>query len=58
MIKLKQKISEGFRSLEGAQMSCRIREYITTLKDVLDALKQVFMGNPAIPEFQPEYLVD
>jgi len=32
MMKLKQKISGGFRSLEGAQMFCRIRGYIATLK--------------------------
>lgn len=56
MMKLKQKISGGFRSVEGAQMFGRIRGYISTLKkqglNVLDALKQVFLGNPTIP--QPE----
>ena len=58
MMKLKQKISGGFRSFQGAQMFCRIRGYISTLKkqgqDVLDALQQVFMGNPVVPELQPE----
>ncbi len=53
MMKLKQKISGGFRSVEGAQMFARIRSYISTLKkqglNVLDALKQVFLGNPTIP---------
>ena len=56
MMKLKQKISGGFRSVEGAQMFGRIRGYMSTLKkqglNVLDALKQVFLGNPTIP--QPE----
>jgi transposase len=56
MMKLKQKISGGFRSVEGAQMFARIRGYISTLKkqglNVLDALKQVFSGNPTFP--QPE----
>ncbi|NJO52775.1 MAG: transposase [Leptolyngbyaceae cyanobacterium RM2_2_4] len=59
MMKLKQKISGGFRSVEGAQMFARIRGYISTLKkqglNVLDALKQVFLGNPTIPTIlQPE----
>jgi transposase len=58
MMKLKQKISEGFRSLRGAQRFCRIRGYISTLRkqgiDVLDALKQVFTGNLIFPALQPE----
>lgn len=59
MMKLKQKISGGFRSVEGAQMFGRIRGYISTLKkqglNVLEALKQVFLGNPTMPEMlQPE----
>ena len=56
MVKLKQKISGGFRSVAGAQMFGHIRGYISTLKkqglNVLDALKQVFLGNSTIP--QPE----
>lgn len=58
MMKLKQKISGGFRSLAGAQMFCRIRGYISTLKkqgrNVLDALRQVFMEVPFLPALQPE----
>jgi transposase len=59
MMKLKQKISGGFRSVEGAQMFGRIRGFISTLKkqglNVLDALKQVFLGNPTLPTMlQPE----
>jgi transposase len=53
MMKLKQKISGGFRSLAGAQMFCRIRDYISTLRkqgiEILDALRRVFVGNPIFP---------
>jgi transposase len=58
MMKLKQKISGTFRSLEGAQMFCRIRGYISTLRkqgvNVLQAIRQVFLGNPFFPALQPE----
>jgi transposase len=59
MMKLKQKISGGFRTLAGAQMFSRIRGYISTLNKqglpVLESLKQVFLGNPAMPTpLQPE----
>jgi hypothetical protein len=58
MMKLRQKISGGFRSLEGAQVFCRLRGYLSTLRkqgiDVLDALKQLFAGNPILPSLQPE----
>jgi len=58
MMKLKQKISGTFRSLEGAQMFCRIRAYISTLRkqgvNVLETLKQVFLGNPFFPNLQTE----
>ena len=50
MMKLKQKISGCFRSPEGAQMFCRIRGYISTLRkqgtNVLDALIALFSGHP------------
>jgi transposase len=53
MMKVKQKISGGFRSLFGGQIFCRIRGYISTLKkqklNILEELKKVFMGNPTIP---------
>ena len=58
MMKLKQKISGTFRSIEGAQQFCRIRGYISTLRkqgvQVLDALKFVFMETPLFPTLQPE----
>ena len=58
MMKLKQKISGTFRSLEGAQQFCRIRGYISTLRkqgiQVLDALRLVFMETPLFPTLQPE----
>ncbi len=58
MMKLKQKISGGFRSIEGAQMFCRLRGYISTLRkqgiDVLNALRQVFLGAPIFPALQPK----
>jgi len=58
MMKLKQKISGSFRSLEGAQMFCRIRGYISTLRkqgiEVLDALRRVFVEDPIFPALKPE----
>ena len=58
MMKLKQKISGSFRSIEGAQMFSRIRSYISTLRkqdiNVLDALKLVFQEAPLFPTLQPE----
>lgn len=58
MMKLRQKISGGFRSLQGAQTFCRIRGYLSTLRkqgiDLLDALRQLFAGNPIMPTLQPE----
>ena len=58
MMKLKQKISGGFRSVEGAKMFCRIRGYLSTLRKqgipVLDALVDLFMGNPVFPVLKAE----
>jgi transposase len=58
MMKLKQKISGGFRSAEGAKMFCRIRGYLSTLRKqgipVLDALVSLFMGNPVFPALKTE----
>ncbi len=58
MMKLKQKISGSFRSQAGAQMFCRIRGYLSTLRkqgiDVLDALTSLFMGDLIVPDFSAE----
>jgi transposase len=58
MMKLKQKISDGFGSGGGAQIFCRIRGYLSTLKkqkhNLLHALEQLFLGHPIPPNFQPE----
>jgi transposase len=58
MMKLKQKISGGFRSVEGARMFCRIRGYLSTLRKqqqpILETLMNVFLGNSVSLAPQPE----
>ncbi len=53
MLKVKQKISGCFRSLEGGKCFMKIRSYISTCRKqehgVLDALKSVFEGQPICP---------
>lgn len=50
MIKLRQKISGGFRTLSGAEGFCRLRSYLSSLrkqdKNLLLALESVFRGCP------------
>jgi len=50
MVKLKQKISGCFRSKKGAQVFCRIRTYISTVKKqgygILNAIERALLGNP------------
>ncbi|MBA2245282.1 MAG: transposase, partial [Gemmatimonadetes bacterium] len=57
MSKLKQKISGGFRTAEGAAQFCRIRGYISTLRKqsthVLTALESLFTGHPHLPQLAP-----
>ena len=58
MMKLKQKISGCFRSEDGAKRFCRIRGYLSTLRkqgrNIMDALVDLFLGNPQSPLPQPE----
>lgn len=53
MNKVKQKVSGCFRSLKGAQIFCRTRGYISTVKkhgiNVFDALTSVFEGAALYP---------
>lgn len=52
MVKVKQKVSGGFRTLEGAKRFGRIRDYISTArkhsKNVFEAIRDAFDGNPFI----------
>jgi transposase len=58
MMKLKQKISGGFRSAAGADYFCRLRSYVSTMRKqgqpMLEALEAVFLGEPVIPSLQAE----
>ena len=53
MMKLRQKISGTFRSLQALVNFCRIRGYVSTARknglNALDALQRVFLGNPFVP---------
>ena len=58
MLKTQQKISGGFRCRDGANVFCRIRSYISTVRKqrlpLLDALGTVFSGAPLMPRCVPE----
>ena len=53
MVKVKQKVSGGFRTLDGAKRFGRIRGYISTArknaKNVFEAIREAFDGHPFIP---------
>jgi hypothetical protein len=53
MVKVKQKVSGGLRTLEGAQRFGRIRGSISTARkhaqNVFEAIRDAFEGNPFIP---------
>ena len=53
MVKVKQKVSGGLRTLEGAQPLGRIRGYFSTARkhahNVFEAIRSSFEGPPFIP---------
>jgi transposase len=58
MVRVRQKISGGFRSWRGAEIFCTIRGYLSTMRkqgqNVLAALNSVFTGNPTMPRLIPK----
>jgi transposase len=54
MLKTQQKISGGFRRRSGADVFCRIRSYVSTIRKqrlpLLEALGSVFSGAPLMPD--------
>ena len=53
MVKVKQKVSGGFRTLAGAKDFVRIRGYISTARknavNVFGTTREAFGGKPFIP---------
>jgi transposase len=53
MCKVQQKVSGCFRANTGAEAYCRIRGYLSTLRQrrqaLLHALQAVFTGRPLLP---------
>jgi len=56
MVKVKQKISGGFRTQQGAQQFASIRSYVSTARknsvNIFGAIRSAFSGNPFIPASQ------
>ena len=63
MVKVKQKVSGGFRTLEGAKRFGCIRGSISTArkqaKNVFEAIRDAFVGIPFIPspDIQEKHLL-
>ena len=57
MIKVKQKISGCFRTLDGAQVFARIRGYLSTCRkqghSLWDACRRLVLGQPFMPDAAP-----
>jgi hypothetical protein len=57
MVKLQQKISGSWRTLEGARSYCAIRSYVSTMRkqgqDVLSGLQLLFEGDVWLPGVVP-----
>lgn len=57
MIKVQQKISGGFHTLEGAQQFCRIRGYLSTVRkhslDLFKSIQDALFGKPFMPPSRP-----
>ncbi len=53
MVKLQQKISGSWRTLEGARNFCAVRSYVSTMRkhdaDILGGLRQLFAGQAWLP---------
>lgn len=57
MVKVKQKVSGGFRTLEGAQGFTCLRGYLSTARknavNVFTAIRDAFAGRPFMPLATP-----